>query len=75
MFSSAAAERYFLANACRVCNLFSLLPFEKLLFNVSDVRHPSRSAAGVRTACDPELMPRCGFVDWPSVGMVPVGYL
>lgn len=75
LFSLVAAKRYFLAKAYRVCNLFSLLPFEKLLFNVSDVRHASRSAAGVRTTCDPELKPCCSLVGWSSVGMVPVGYL
>lgn len=65
----------FLAKAYRICNLFILLPFEKLLFNVSDVRCTSRSAAGVRTACDPELKLCCSLVGWSSVGMVPVGYL
>lgn len=75
VFSFAAAKSYFLASAHRICNLFSLLPFEQLLFNVSDVRHASRSAAGVRTTCDPELKPCCSLVGWSSVGMVPVGYL
>lgn len=75
LFSLAAAKRYFLAKACRICNLFSLLPFEKQLFNASDVRHASWLAAGVRTTCDPELKPCCGFVGWSSAGMVPVGYL
>lgn len=76
LLSLAAAKRHFLAQAYRICNLLSLLPFEKLLFSVpSDVRHASRSAAGVRTTCDPELKPCCSSAGWSSVGMVPVDYL
>lgn len=65
----------FLAKAYRICNLFNLLPFEKLLFSVSNVRCTCRSAAGVWTACDAELKLCCSLVGWSCVGMVPVGYL
>lgn len=50
-FSFAATKRYFLGSTLRICNLFSLLPFEKLLFNVCCVRCTSGSAAGGRAAC------------------------
>lgn len=68
-------KRYFLGSTLRICNLFSLLPFEKLSFNVCYVRCTSGSAADVRTACDPVLKLCWSLVGWPWVGMVPVGYL
>lgn len=74
-FSFAAAKRYFLGSTLRICNLFSLLPFEKLLFNVCCVRCTSGSAADVRTACDPTLKLCWSLVGWSWVGMVAVGYL
>lgn len=64
-FSFAAAKRYFLGSTWRICNLFSLLPFEKLLFNVCCVRCTSGSAADVRAS-----WPRAGAVlEFPRLAL------
>lgn len=74
-FSFATAKRYSLGSTLRICNLFSQLPFEKLLLSVCYVRCTSGWAADVTAACDPVLQPCWSLLGWPCAGMVPVGCL